>query len=405
MLAVKFRLLSRLTVIALTLFMAAGYGTVQAVSDENIQSIQNGTAYYEPAASNSPSGSSCGSGDVTLSGSDSIQQAFNFFISEGLGEIQSAGIVGNLLLESAGTMNPEIVEGGSTQSDPSDLTTSLQGYGIAQWTPGDKLITLAQEYNITTPVNQLSTQLLVLWDEINSGGSTSIVSALKNLTTTTDTTTYFQNNFEKPLSETASIGERISYANQVITLYGSSSATGGTINITNGCGSASVDCTGGSGSKVTGNAAIACDVLQYDPISYCEASSCPGLEAGHLPGATWHADCPVIGTKCATDCSGLVSLAIYDVFGNNGDWDTYSMVTDTTNFKEISYNQLLPGDFVEPNPGHVVVVESVSGTTINGFAAQTASNPQPQQVGPEPVTESPSNVYLRYIGVGSTYNQ
>jgi hypothetical protein len=367
------------------------------IPQADLDAINYNWVNWDPGSSSS----SCSS--ISLSGSDAIQQAFNFFISQGLTAVQSAGIVGNLLLESAGTMNPEIVEGGSTQSDPTNLTGQGQGYGIAQWTPGNKLITLAQQYNITTPVNELVTQLQVLWDEINSGGANSIVAGLKALSNTGDTTTYFQDNFERPASDTASIQERINYANSVIQLYGGSAGGAGTISSNGGC-HASVSCTANTGGAISGNAAIACDVLQYDPLSYCEASSCPGLQAGHLPGAEWHSECPAISTTCSTDCSGLVSLAIYDVFGNDGVWSTYTMVSDKSNFEIIPFGNLQPGDFVEPNPGHVVVVESISGNTITGFAAMDNFPIQANDVGTEIVPAGPGNVYLRYIGAGSTYS-
>jgi len=396
----------RIIILVLAVFyVSLSFNTVFALSSTDQQRIDSDTEYYDP--SQTAQSNQCGQ-TTTLSGSDSIQQAFNYFVGQGLTDIQAAGIVGNLLLESEGTMNPEIVEGGTTQADPSDLTTSAQGYGIAQWTPGDKIITLAQEYNISTPVNQLITQLEILWDEINSGGAGSIVSALKQLSNVTDTTTYFQDNFEKPASDTASIAERITYANSVLTKYGNSAGGGGPVTPSNGCQS-SVDCTS-KGTQITGNAEIACDVLQYDPISYCEGSGqviCPGLEAGHLPGATWHADCPVIGPICATDCSGLVSLAIYDVFGNNGDWDTYSMITDKANFEIIPLSKVLPGDFMQPNTGHVVIIESVSGNTLNTFAANNneTGTSQADQVSPGTYPVAPTNVYLRYVGQGSTYGR
>lgn len=374
-----------------------GMASAVTLPQSDLDAINYNWVNWDPGAGSS------GCTSISLSGNDAIQQSFNFFISEGLTAVQSAGIVGNLLLESAGTMNPEIVEGGSTQADPTNLTGQNQGYGIAQWTPGNKIIALAQQYNITSPVNELVTQLQVLWDEINSGGANSIVSGLKALSNTGDTTTYFQDNFERPASNTASIQERINYANSVIQLYGGSAGGAGTISSSVGC-HATVNCTSSTGGTITGNAAIACDVLQYDPISYCEASSCPGLQAGHIPGAQWHSQCPTISPNCATDCSGLVSLAIYDVFGNDGIWSTYTMVTDKTNFETISFGNLQPGDFVEPNPGHVVVVESVSGNTITGFAAMDNFPIQANDVGTEIVPVGPSNVYLRYIGTGSTYS-
>src|SRR5665213_806376 len=295
MLVAKLRLLSKLTVIALSLFMTVGYSTVQAISDENIQSIQSGTAYYEPGTSSSGSISSCsGSGSTTLSGKDNIQKAFNYFVSQGLTPAQSAAVVGNLMDESS--VSPEEIQGGGDTPDPSTVTGALVGWGIAQWTPGAKVIGIAQSLNITGPIYELSTQLQIVWGEMNNVSPTGAVDMVKGLQQITDPSAgakYFEAYFEEGVPGTnAGLGGltvRQNDAEQVFTLYGGSSDSSGGSTSSSSCGS--VDCTSSGAGAVTGNAAIACDVLQYDPISYCEGSGpiiCPGLEAGHVPGATWH---------------------------------------------------------------------------------------------------------------------
>ena len=86
----------------------------------------------------------------SLSGSNNQQKAFNYFISNGYSEEQSAGIVGNLIDESsvepmrkqntlpgAKTLAAE-VDGPGTASDYSG------GWGIVQWTPASKMITASR---------------------------------------------------------------------------------------------------------------------------------------------------------------------------------------------------------------------------------------------------------------------
>jgi len=175
---------------------------------------------------------------------------------------------------------------------------------------------------------------------------------------------------------------------------------GGSSNPTSGAGGTgcqtatgtSVDCQN-NGTPVTGNAAIACDVLQYSTISY--------NQAWHSSGSVFHSNCPTIGPQCATDCSGLVNIALYDVFNNDVNDTTYTEITDSANFKEISFSELHPGDFIQPNPDHVEVVESVQGSTINTFGAHSEN--ETPEVGTATYTDTAGYVYLRYKGIGTTY--
>src|ERR1700739_3508203 len=56
-------------------------------------------------------------GSTPLTGSGKVQQAFNWLVLQGLTPDQPAGIVGNMIEESAG-VNPEEVQGGGTNPDP-----------------------------------------------------------------------------------------------------------------------------------------------------------------------------------------------------------------------------------------------------------------------------------------------
>jgi hypothetical protein len=78
------------------------------------------------------------------------------------------------------------------------------------------------------------------------------------------------------------------------------------------------------------------------------------------------------------------------------------MVADKTNFEIIPFNEVQPGDFVQPDPGHVEIIETVNGNSLTTFAANTDKLPQPEQVGVGGTTTNlASNVYLRYIGTGA----
>ncbi len=157
----------------------------------------------------------------------------------------------------------------------------------------------------------------------------------------------------------------------------------------------SADCAQGT-QVTTGNAAIACDVLKYASIMYSQA--------GHKLPSVWHQECPTIGPSCATDCSGLVSIAVFDVYGLDDIWTTFSMLSDAKqnppqNWEVIQLSQVQPGDVVEPNPDHVEVIESVQGNTLQDFGAHS-ENSRPE-VGADTMTAQPGFVYLRYIGQGA----
>lgn len=166
-----------------------------------------------------------------------------------------------------------------------------------------------------------------------------------------------------------------------------------------GCPSSSDTPTSGSPdcASAAGSEKIICEAKKYDPISYEESAA-----GGHLAGgnSAWHKTCPKIGPSCVLDCSGLVSVAVYDAFGNNTTWVTFTIVSDHTNWKEVSFGDLKPGDVIEPNTGHVEIVDHVSGGAIFTFGAHSSHYPQPRQVSPAQFAKTDANRYFRYVGQG-----
>lgn len=219
-----------ITVAAILLFPAGGIKAVSALSDTDINSIYNDTVWY------SLDNSSCSVNvDVNLSGTDNIQKAFNFFVSEGhLTANQAAGITGNMIWESG--INPEKVQGGSISKNPADAGSN--GWGIVQWTPANtKVPGIVRDAKINTPVYELSTQLEMVWDQLTgkAGGysETQAGNDVKGTTTVEDAVRAFQGDkqiggkyfgFERPKDEGATLTKRISLANQVLHDFGGADA-------------------------------------------------------------------------------------------------------------------------------------------------------------------------------------
>ncbi|HET7302174.1 MAG TPA: N-acetylmuramoyl-L-alanine amidase [Candidatus Saccharimonadales bacterium] len=155
--------------------------------------------------------------------------------------------------------------------------------------------------------------------------------------------------------------------------------------------SGSVDCNGAQGTVK-----ILCEAKKYDPVSY-ELSG----RAGHQGGKAWHESCPTIGPSCVLDCSGLISVAIYDAFGVNTSWTTYTMLSDKSNWKIIPVSDIKPGDAILPNEGHVEIVEEVNGNNIKTFGAHNPHVAQPKQVGELDFYKT-GDVWkaVRYVGKG-----
>jgi hypothetical protein len=155
----------------------------------------------------------CGNSLVSLTGSGNADQAFNFFVQNGLTAIQSAGIVGNMMYES-GDVNPQRVE-----SDGNSQSPTGAGWGIVQFTPPSKVFAIASAANISSPVYELATQLELVWDQLTgkagSFNNTQALSDLKAATTVQAATAAFQNDYERPASN-ASLQDRIAYAQQLL---------------------------------------------------------------------------------------------------------------------------------------------------------------------------------------------
>jgi murein DD-endopeptidase MepM/ murein hydrolase activator NlpD len=165
--------------------------------------------------------------NVDISGNTNAETAFNFFVNAGFSKEQSAGIVGNLLVESG--LQPQRQQGtASGKITPAD-SWSGAGWGIAQWTPGSKFIDPIKASGKNP--NDLLVQLKVIADGLEGNGPLAEPVAgqqLKTTTTVEQAAEAFQGSvngnpyfgYERPQSRTASIGARISKAKAVLKKFG-----------------------------------------------------------------------------------------------------------------------------------------------------------------------------------------
>ncbi len=144
------------------------------------------------------------------------QAAFDYFLGKGLANFQAAGIVGNLDQESG--------------VDPTAVQSGGPGRGIAQWSVGGRWDTDSNDnatwYAGTQGQNVLSLQLQLdfIWYELTTFPNYGLA-ALQQSTNVTDATVAFETDFEG--CGTCDQSTRISYAQNVLSTYGSDSVDGG----------------------------------------------------------------------------------------------------------------------------------------------------------------------------------
>lgn len=142
-----------------------------AITAEQRLLFDAGIGYSDPLLKSG----SCNN-QVSLIGSENAEKIWNYLIGKGLTAEQTAGIVGNIQSESAGTFDPRIVEIAysdpphrSDEVPPSVNEKGQPGFGIIQWTsPGRKqgLADLATQRGVIA--GDLGLQLDYLWQELNN---------------------------------------------------------------------------------------------------------------------------------------------------------------------------------------------------------------------------------------------
>jgi len=211
--------------------------------------------------------------DTPLLGADNVEQAFNYFIQQGLTPAQSAGIIGNMIHESG--VDPTRLQGDFKKDNPSETIVNKfdqpkLGWGIVQWTPISKIIATAHnaggvEY---AEIDTLGFQLEFLWNQLMGtawrGNPENVASvkragdALKASTTVADAARAFGQKYEVFTGSgdpnNAQYGLRINSATDVLARYGGGDANSGAVQngSINSCAAAGVTNDGSSTDFVNG---------------------------------------------------------------------------------------------------------------------------------------------------------
>jgi hypothetical protein len=208
------------------------------ITDLDGRAVNYDTSFYDPSGDCNADPTTAGGGNVTLSGGDHDQQAFNYLITNlGLQPFQSAAIVGNLEHES-GLVTTAV-------------NSTSGAYGIAQWLGGrlDGPKGIGLKATEGGSYSKLGNQLDFVKVELN-GGFKSALSAVKADKTIEQATTDFELQYEKAGVNEANIPARIAFAKKVLAKYGngappaSTTAAGGTS--TNPCDATLTSATGNS---------------------------------------------------------------------------------------------------------------------------------------------------------------
>lgn len=170
----------------------------------HVQTVDNSTPLGESAASSgtpvlAPANTiSCcpnaAGGSTTLTGKDDAEKVWNFFAdpAKKLSNLQIAGIMGNLQIESG--FSPTAMYPSTHGTDP---TVSV-AWGLGQWTDG-KAVTIKKDSGVAGDITQLSTQLDMMWWELNNRSPTGqqhIVDNLRKITDLSEAVIFWQIQYE-----------------------------------------------------------------------------------------------------------------------------------------------------------------------------------------------------------------
>lgn len=211
-----------------TIFILSPVVNAQSLSPQEIEDLNSGILYYNASSGDCSTGGSSSS-SVTLTGSDNAQKVWNYFISQGLTQDQTAGVMGNLYAQD-GAFNPEQVQIPPGGNSTTPTTQKNLGWGLAQWTPtsGENPIIPAAQIAGVPPdqMDTLAGQLTIIWSEMKTGtppGVTDMLKILEQQTTVAGATQIFFQDFEG--GGTGSTTLELGYANQILKDYGNSNQT------------------------------------------------------------------------------------------------------------------------------------------------------------------------------------
>lgn len=392
---------NRTTYSRLTTILIAAVYVLFGVVPTYAQSTGTGAAlqfpFYDPGFVGLSDGCS-----ANLVGSDNEQKTWNYFKGKGLSDAQVAGIMGNIQQESS--FDPERIQNGGDSQNPADAGSG--GWGIIQWTPGTKIIDMAQQAGVSGLLYDLGVQLDLVWQHMNNNPvvtRTFDLNSFSQISNATEAAVYFRDHIEggtDPIDPNTGQPVRESNALKILQQYGGTGSTAGGLG---GCTiGAGTDCT-----TISGSPKILCEAQKYQGIYY-------RLGGGHQGYSTFIASCPDPSNQpnnqpsggdnggnpspCATDCSSLVSIAVDEAFNLNYMWTINgTMQGDGAQYwKKIPIIQASAGDIVTTSD-HVEIVDHIGGGMMHTFGSHQTGT----KTGPTASTLNYWSAAWRWTGPGS----
>lgn len=346
-----------------------------------------------PSSSGGTGSGSTGYDSATPTGADPPEQIYNFLVGKGLSPAATAGIMGNIQEESHFDPANEQMPGAWQDMSSLDVKHGGKGgVGLVQWDGGRRPAYINYARNNGADPKNIVPQLNYIWHELNGGYKESTLVRLQAETDPGQAAYIFHKYYEISSDTPAQIKERMDDAVNLLAKYANKPASGSIAAGCNGGASLSPQCA-----TAAGNARILCAAQRYDTVSYFE-----GYKGGHQGAAQWHKECPVVGPSCYLDCSGLVNIAVYDVYHTDLDENTEGERAHVgTNWKVISLSEVQAGDIVQPVSSHVEIIDHVQGNKLYTFGAHTDLFEQKDQVGASSYPIDSGFVFYRYIGPGA----
>jgi hypothetical protein len=352
------------------------------------------------------SASDSSTSSATLRGKDGLEKVFNYFIDKGFSPAQAAGIVGNVARESGGY--PMRKEGRPPEEEYKDPTKITDGWGLIQWTPGSKVLKAQKDAGVDGPINELLTQLDILWGHLQNKppitkGSFSI-DEYKGITDYKKAVDYFEDKIEG--ARVKAMQERYVAAKLALDEYSGNSST------STAASTASADCANAEAGAEAGNAVKT--ALNYawpdrktSPATKKKPSYAAAIKKAKEAGK-------YTGDKChggGVDCGAFITRVMQDSgvdpdYGGGGNTEVQLnyMVSHPKLYEEIkpsSTADLKPGDIAIQNNNqwhHTYMYVGKQDGFDSTVAAASQCEYAPRAALDKPA--DPSFRWFRFIGNG-----
>ncbi|HRJ06810.1 MAG TPA: phage tail tip lysozyme [Candidatus Saccharibacteria bacterium] len=372
------------------------YSTDRSLSDHPylVGAFGGSSAASGDAAAVSVDSNSCvcesGVVSVGLVGKDNLEKIYNYMTNKGLSPVQAAGVIGNISQESGG--DPTIVQGGEAVNTNDDLPVDewtfdekhtkdpskiSSGWGLIQWTPGSKVLGIAEQASATGDIYRLGTQLDILWwhmEKTSPTGVNNMLEGYRGIGDVEEATRYFEDKVEG--AGDPRMADRIAAAQLALQEFGggaSTSSAGSTIETIADCDSAGDGAAAGNAVQTALNYAWPTyhepNYLNMRP-SYAAAISKAQGEGKYVGG----------GPHPGVDCGGFVTRVMQDsgldpAYGGGGNTTTQlAYLSSSPKYKELK--NPTSGDLT---PGAIAIKTAGGGHTYMyvgkqpGFETQIAS--------------------------------